>query len=431
MTPVEIIKLEKDIVVIGGGSAGAAAAIAAARRRHSVVLVEETNCLGGTATAGNVAQWYASMDGMGDIFNRIVESMKHFGGTIEHPYNPYNPEYLKIVWQLLAEEAGVDILFHTTLQDVVVENSVVKSVRLVSCSRTIDVSGKFFIDASGEGDLGFLAGAEFMQGDPLKKRILHMSLVFFLSDTGKLQTPYLPSGFEPINSDQELPGLHVHAKWFDGRIYCNMTKVIDHDPTDPFVLSRAEMEARRQMIRIVHYLQRKYHPTYTICSSGARIGIREGRRIVGDYILKKEDILNERVFDSDDGICVATSQIDLHSLTQPGHGGWRKKVLPYAIPFRCIIAKGFRNLLMAGKCISVDQVVHSSCRMIPTCCGMGQAAGTAVALGLESGVGDIRAVSIEKLRNQLRHDGMELDPKKHLPYCGEESDIPDEEKGLK
>jgi len=304
-------------------------------------------------------------------------------------------------------------------------------VRLVSCSKTIDVAGKFFIDASGEGDLGFLAGAEFMQGDPLKKRTLHMSLVFFLSDTGKSQTPYLPPGMKPINTDQELPGLHVHAKWFDGRIYCNMTKIIDCDPTDPFSLSRAEMEARRQMIRIVHYLQRKYHPTYTICSSGARIGIREGRRIIGDYILKKEDILGERPFDSDDGICVATSQIDLHSLTKPGHGGWRKKVLPYAIPFRCIIARGFKNLLMAGKCISVDQVVHSSCRMIPTCCGMGQAAGTAVALGLESNVTDIRSLSVEQLRNQLRLDGMELNPARHRAYCGEESDVPDEEKGLK
>lgn len=427
----ENIKIDtRDVIVIGGGTAGCAAAIAAARRGHRVLLAEEANCLGGISSAGNVAQWYASIEGMGDIFDTMVKMMEDFGGTIRHRYNPYNPEYIKIVWQLLAEQAGVDILFHTTLQDVVCEDGNVKSVRLVSCSKTIDVEGKFFIDASGEGDLGFLAGAEFMQGDPLKGRTLHMSLVFFLSDTGKPVKTFLPPGFEPITCKEQLPGLHVYAKWFDGRIYCNMTKIINHDPTDPFSLSDAEREARRQMIRILHFLQTTYFPTYTICSSGSKIGIREGRRVVGDYILKKEDILGEKIFNCSDGICVATSQIDLHSLTKPGHSGWRKKVLPYAIPFRCITAKGFKNLLMAGKCISVDQVVHSSCRMIPTCCGTGQAAGTAVSLALEKNLNDIRDLSIKDLRNQLEQDKMVLDPAKHRYYCGEESDIPDEEKGL-
>lgn len=427
----EITKFETDVVVIGGGTAGCASAIAAARRHHRVLLVEESNCLGGISSAGNVAQWYASLEGMGDIFDNVVRMMEDFGATIRHPSNPYNPEYLKIVWQLLAEQAGVDILFHTTLQRVECEKGAIKSVRLVSCSKTLDVSGKFFIDASGEGDLGFLAGAEFMQGDPLKGRTLHMSLVFFLSDTGKPVKTYLPPGMEPITCKEQLPGLHVHSKWIDGRIYCNMTKVINHDPTDPFSLSDAEREARRQMVRIVHFLQNKYFPTYTICCSGSKIGIREGRRIVGDYILKKEDILGETSFNCYDGICVATSQIDLHSLSKPGHGGWRKKVLPYAIPFRCIIAKGFKNLLMAGKCISVDQVVHSSCRMTPTCCGMGQAAGTAVALALEEGKHNIRELLIEKIRNQLEKDKMVLDPEKHRSYYGLETDIPDEEKGLK
>lgn len=426
----ETKKIERDIVVIGGGTAGSAAAVAAARRGHSVLLVEEGNCLGGVSSGGNVAQWYAGLDGMGDIFSSIIRIMDNFGARTNVFYNPYSPEYLKIAWQLLAQDAGVEILFHTTLQDVITRGKIIKGVRLVSCSQTIDVSAKFFIDASGEGDLGFLAGAQFMQGDPLKGRTLHMTLVFFLCDTGKPVKVYLPPGLEPINSEQELPGLHCHVKWIDNRIYCNMTKVVDHDPTDPFSLTDAECEARRQMIRIVHFLQRKYYPTYMICSSGSKIGIREGRRIIGDYILKKQDILGEEPFDCPDGICVATSQIDFHSLTKPGHRGWRQRVLPYAIPFRCIIAKDFNNLLMAGKCISVDQVVHSSCRMTPTCCGMGQSAGTAVSMAIEDHVKNIRDISIEKLRQQLRTDGMELDPRKHKGYCGEESDVDEEEKGF-
>ena len=132
-------------------------------------------------------------------------------------------------------------------------------------------------------------------------------------------------------------------------------------------------------------------PTFALASSGAKIGIREGRRIIGDYVLAQDEILNRTeplVFD--DGIAVATSQIDFHSLTKSGDSGWRQRLEPYNIPFRCIVAKGFPNLMMAGKCISVDQVVHSSVRMTPTCCAMGQAVGTAAALAVELNVNNIR-----------------------------------------
>jgi hypothetical protein len=302
----------------------------------------------------------------------------------------------------------------------------------LSCSRPLSVSACYFIDASGEGDLGFLAGAEFMQGDPVKGRTLIMSLAFALFDTGRPVRPFLPPGFEPIKDIGELPGFDVHEPMFDGRIYCNMTKIMDHDPTDPLSLSRAECEARRQLVRILHYLQTHCHPTHALCSSGARIGIREGRRLIGDCVLTQDDIFSATPRLWDDGVAVATAQIDFHSLTRPGDAGWRQAVRPYPIPLRCLIARDFENLLMAGKCVSVDQVVHSSCRMTPTCCAMGQAAGTAAAMALEAGARNIRELSAAALRQQLRQDGMELDPAKHAAFSvGPGSDIADEEKGLK
>jgi hypothetical protein len=206
-----------------------------------------------------------------------------------------------------------------------------------------------------------------------------------------------------------------------------MTKVMGHDPTDPFSLSTAERKARRQLAQIVHFLQRTRFPTYALCSSGARIGIREGRRVVGDYLLTESDITGAKPRDFPDGIAVATCQIDFHSLTQPGHVGWRQRVEPYAIPLRCLTVKGLENLLVAGKCISGDQVAQSSYRMTPTCCAMGQAAGTTIAIAVEHDLHDVRQLDVSQVRDDLAAHGVELDPRKHVAFAPEQS--PDRAKG--
>lgn len=413
--------IESDIVIAGGGTAGCAAAIAAARRGHKVWLIEESNALGGVSTTGGVNEWFAGLDGLGDIWARYLEEMDRFGARFGRFYNP---EYAKIVWQLLAEEAGVEIVFHTSVVDAEVTDGALARVRGVACSQHFDIAARYYIDATGEGDLAWLAGAETMQGHPETGRTLHMSLTCILQDTGAPVTPYLPEGLTPIERESDLPGLHGGLRLPDGRIYCNMTKVMGHDPTDPFSLSAAEREARRQLARIVHYLQRVRFPTYALCTSGGRIGIREGRRVVGDYVLTEADITGPTPRDVPDGIAVATCQIDFHSLTKPGHGGWRQKVEPYAIPYRCLTAKGLRNLLVAGKCISGDQVAQSSYRMTPTCAAMGQAAGTAAALAVEGGLANVRAVDMTALRAVLSADGVELDPHQHAAFAPELSADP-------
>jgi hypothetical protein len=257
-----------------------------------------------------------------------------------------------------------------------------------------------------------------MQGDPQGHRVLHMTLAAWMYDTGKTQLSYLPSGLDVIEKYEDLPGLGSGFVVDKNRIYMNATKVLGHDPTDPVSLSQAECEARRQLICIVHYLQNHGFPTYALASSGSKIGIREGRRIIGDYILSKDEVINQiEPLDFYDGVSVATSQIDFHSLTKSGNSGWRQKLTPYSIPFRCMIAKGFQNLLMAGKCISVDQVIHSSTRMSPTCCMMGQAVGTAAAMAAELGCDDINNLPITELRRNLHNDGMEIDPRKHTAFA--------------
>jgi ribulose 1,5-bisphosphate synthetase/thiazole synthase len=409
--------MDYDIIVAGGGTAGSAAAVAAARRGHRVLLVEEQNCLGGISTSGAVGEWFASLKGMGDIFDAIIREMDRFGVRYQQA-RFFNPEYLKLVWQLLAEQAGVELLFHASVCGIRKEAGALADVSLIGSSQSLSAHAKYFIDATGEGDLCALAGAPFMQGDPGSGRVLHMTLAAWMYDTGKPQTPYLPEGLTPIRSQAELPGLGTGYRVDNHRLYMNATKVMDHDPTDPFSLSKAECEARRQLIRIAHYTQRHGFPTYVLAASGAKIGIREGRRIVGDYVLTLDKVMNGSepvVFD--DGIAVATCQIDFHSLTKPGDSGWRQRLEPYNIPFRCLVAKGFPNLMMAGKCISADQVVHSSCRMTPTCCAMGQAAGTAAAMAVERQLGDVRAVPLSELRATLSADGLELDPRRHEAFA--------------
>lgn len=417
-----------DIIVAGGGTAGAAAAVAAARRGRRVLLVEEQNCLGGTSTSGGVGEWFASLDGMGDIFATTVRELERFGVRFEHQ-RLFNHEYLKMVWQLMVEQAGVDVLFHTTVCGVEKEKTRLVGIDMVSCSQMLHARASVFIDATGEGDLCALAGADYMQGDPDHGRMLHMSLTGWMYDTGKVQTPYLPPGLEPIHNEAELPGLGAGWLVDSNRIYMNATKVLDHDPTDPFSLSEAEREARRQLIRVVHYVQSHRYPTFALASSGSKIGIREGRRIVGDYILTHEEVLNRTTpLYFDDGIAVGTCQIDFHSLTKPGASGWRQRLEPYNIPLRCLIARGFPNLLMAGKCASVDQVVHSSMRMTPTCCAMGQAAGTAAALAVETNAGDIRQISVQRLRKVLAEHDVELDPSRHKAFAPQDTRFDEDER---
>lgn len=410
-----------DVVVAGGGTAGSAAAVAAARRGCRVLLVEEQNCLGGISTHGNIGEWFASLEGVGSIFAEVRKEMTRYGAVYDGG-RLFNPEYLKLVWQHVAETAGVRVLYHASVSGAGVDHGEIRELEISSCSTRMRVEAPVFIDATGDADLAFLAGAGFRQGDPETGRTLHMSLAGWMYDTGRPIEPYLPQGVPPIRDAGELPGLG--AGWYAdrGRVYLDATKVMGHDPTDPVGLSDAEAEARRQLARIVHYVQRTQYPTYALAGSGAKIGIREGRRIVGEHTLTERDVLDaSNRLDFPDGVAVATCQIDFHSLTEAGSAGRRQRVRPYAIPYGCLLPVGTANVLVTGRCISVDQVVHSSSRMTPTCAALGQAAGTAAALAVAAGDGAVRSVSVSQLRRHLEADGICLDPSQHRAFSPHDS----------
>jgi hypothetical protein len=403
---------EYDVVVAGGGTAGCAAAIAASSDGCKVLLVEESNALGGCSTTGLVNEWFANTEGLGSIFSRIFSELEKSGLFCKN--RMFNGELLKAIWLVHCIKADVNILFHASVAGVIKRQKKIKGIKIVSCSQEIFVKAKYFIDATGEGDLAALAGADYMKGDNENNNQLHMSLMFQMVKSATSIHPYLPEELTPYKSIEETPGLRVHHPMEDGRIYCNMTKVMGYDSTDPYMLSAAEIEARIQLIKIVYLLQTTILKNYIPVASGAKIGIREGRRIAGDYILKTEDILGNKKFT--DGTVVATSQIDFHSLTRPGKLGWRKEVKPYSIPFRCLYSKDFDNLFMAGKCISTEQIAHSSCRMTPTCCGMGQTVGIAAAIAVKRQLDNIRELNVCELQTELTRNDFELSPEKHNPF---------------
>ncbi len=400
-----------DLIVAGGGTAGTAAAVSAARNGLKTLLIEESNCLGGTSTAGCVNEWFAQPEGVGSIFHTIhTVLMSHNYAFGRH----FNGEALKWIWQDLCMEAGVDILFHASLLSVSKRNRRLRSIKVLASSRKLEFTADYFVDATGEGDLAFLAGAEFMKGHPDNGRQLHMSLVFLMVKSCQTPVPYLPENETAYETFDDIPGLGVHGQLEDGRIYCNLTKIMGLDSTDPFELSQAEMEARRQMMKAVHFLQRTRYPEYIPVTSGAHIGIREGRRVVCDYTLKAAEVIAGTSFS--DGTVVGTSQIDFHSLTRRGTVGWRQKLKPYAIPYRCFCVKGLSNLLVTGKCIGVDQIVHSSSRMTPTCCGMGECVGLAVSLAIQQRVKNIRKIPMKELHVLMANAGFFLNPEDHQPF---------------
>lgn len=405
-------RIEVDVLVVGGGSAGSTAAVAAARRGMTVLLVEEANCLGGVSTHGGVNEWWSNLEGIGDIYPRVCNEVRAFGGVYGRFYNP---EYLKMAWQAEVDRVGVDVLFHASLLDVETDGRRLVSARVLAASHVVEVTAKWFIDSTGEGDLAAAAGASFMKGHPESGLMLHMTLTAVLLDADRPIEPHLPEGYEPIETAEDLPGLNARLKLPDGRVYVSMTKVMGHDSTDPVSLSRAEAEARRQLIRVLHFLQRFEFPNHVVGSTGGSIGIREGRRILGDYVITEDDVLGDHT-DFDDGVAVATALIDFHSLSRKGNLGWRHQVKPYALPLRAMIARDLDNLLMAGKCISGEQSALASYRMTPTCAAMGQAVGTAVSV-VDPAAGDIRSVDVPRLRATLTADSMELDPRKHKPFA--------------
>jgi len=399
-----------DILVVGSGSAGATAAIAAARvaRRISshpqVLLVERYGFLGGISTGvldtfygfytpGKIAKKVVS-----GIPDDVVAEIRKLDRVIERPNTfgagtgiTYNPEILKVVWERLAEQAGVQLLYHTFVTDTLRKGPRVTGVIVSSKAGLGSIEAKIVVDASGEADVAARAGAAFeMAGEQAPAQTL--TTTFRLANVNVKQARLLPrpefvarltAAAESGRYDLPRREGSVHITPIEGVMATIMTRVKFADPTQPEVLTSAEIEGRRQALEYVRFL-RDQIPGYqsaSLVSFSTQIGVRESRRIYGEYRLTREDVLTARKFPDVIGLCGAP--IEAHHSGAGTDWIYLPEGETVDIPYRALVPQKVENLLVAGRCFSATHDAHAAVRSMAQCMAMGQAAGCAAALCLE------------------------------------------------
>jgi hypothetical protein len=411
------VSSQNDVIVIGGGTAGVAAAVAAGRNGVKTLLIERYGFLGGSMTAGFVNLFMEFHAGgeqiIQGIFQEIIDRLKDMHGYDERT-QAFDVEVMKLVTDQMVKEAGVELLLHTCVIDVRVEGNTLRGVEVHNKSGRQVVVGKVTVDATGDGDVAALAGVPYEKGRKEDGLMQPLTLIFMM---GGIDMERLPSR-------EEMDGLFREAKaWGEitiprenilcfpttrkGEMHFNTTRVIRADGTSAEDLTRAEVEGRRQMAELAKFLKEKvpgFEGAYL--SSSGEIGIRESRRIMGEYVITGEDITKARKFE--DVIARGSYPIDIHSPT--GEGTVNPPMAPgasYDIPYRSLVPKGIDNLLVAGRCISSTHEGQSAIRVIPIAVAIGQGAGVAAALSASRNVPP-RRLDISLLQRTLRAQGANL-----------------------
>jgi hypothetical protein len=415
----------RHVIVAGGGPAGVAAAASAARVGARVTLVERYGFLGGMATTGLVHPWMPYFAGekqlVAGIFQEVIDRLSAHdafgaGWQLGHSSHCFDPEVLKRVLQEMLLQAGVQFRLHSFVAGARKRGSKVTGVVLESKSGREVLRGDVVVDCTGDGDVAAGAGAAFEKGRPEDGLMQPMTLHFRMARVDRSRMP----------SREEINLLYDAAKaagrvqcprenvlWFnttrEDEIHFNTTRVVEVDGTDVLDLTKAEIESRRQTWQIAEFLNREvpgFEQAY-VCVTGPQVGVRETRRVMGEYVLSEEDVLGGKKFD--DGVALSSYPVDIHN--PRGEGTVLKHLPPgewYSIPYRCLVPREVDGLLVAGRPISTTHEAHSSVRVQPTCYAMGQAAGIAAAMAAAGGM-EPRAVDAQAVRVEIRSQGGILD----------------------
>jgi hypothetical protein len=423
---------DAEVVVCGGGPAGIAAAVAAARIGRSVVLIEQLGCLGGLGTAGMVPVFCPATDGervlAAGICQEVMDELaRRMGVEVNYNWFPFDYEVLKVLYDELVLDAGVQLLLVTTLADVVVEDGRVQAVVAAKRAGLQAITGSVFVDATGDGNVSAWAGAEWELGGA----------------SGELMGPTLCSTFSNVDWEEyhaaaregrdarslwlrlmeageaPLPEYHFVGAFRAGptRTGNNLGHTYGVSGVDEASLTQGHVEGRR-LARIYLGFYREHVPGFQnaeLSATAALLGVRETRRIVGEYVLNFEDYRSRASFE--DEIGRFAYPVDIHSATtDPAAQKHVEEELrattlgrgeSYGIPYRSLVVQGLANLLVAGRCMSADRAVQSSIRVMPGCFITGQAAGVGGALAVE-GRCAARDVDARKLREILRYQGQHI-----------------------
>jgi hypothetical protein len=418
-----------DVVVAGAGIGGVCAAVAAARGGCRVALLEAAPEIGGTGVhspVGLVCSWF---DATGRPINKglYAEILPYLYAQDSRPredIHTYREEELKAAYlRLLEAEPTLSVFTSSAVVHAEIGNASLRSVR-TSAGR--EFAAPVFVDSTADGNLASAAGALFQKGRDLDGRLQPGTLTFRVEGVDFRAfglDPSLPHWARWDNfhvfSDALLP-LYRRAKDAgrtsnpkssilcfpdrEGRsLLFNQTHITGLDPTEPGSLRAAMDEGRKQISEFWEAVRE--HPAFASVSKVTifeKMGVREGRRILGDYVLTKADCLGEARFE--DMIAACGYAVDIHDPS--GSGESRLEWIPgsgyYHIPYRCLYSRSFHNLLLGSRCISGSHEAHSSYRVMPPISAIGQAAGTAAALMIRLGKTDVREIEAAWIRHELR-----------------------------
>ncbi|MBQ2676638.1 MAG: FAD-dependent oxidoreductase [Clostridia bacterium] len=415
---IPIVK-EYDVIVCGGGPAGFAAAVWAARQGADTLLIEQCNAVGGVATTGLMSHWTGETEG-GFYYELLDASCDSDNKAL------IDPEKLKTVMLKMLEDAGVQLKLYTFCSDVIMDGDTIKGVVTQSKSGTEAFLAKQIIDCTGDGDIACKAGVPFYKGREGDGVMQPVTLMFKVANVDTSVAPTIHM-FEqtcqvPKGDIQQLAREHIsfpaghvliYPSTKPGIMTLNMTNVIDIDGTNSDDLTKAEIVCRNQMQEIIAFL-REFVPGFEnsyIVSSASYMGVRETRHFEGLYTLTRDDIYTARVFD-DWAVTKAQFNFDIHNtegcgLDANGLQKHFKQKGKYTIPFGCFVPKQIKNLMFAGRNISGTHVAHSSYRVMPICCNMGQSVGIAAALCVKKGITP-KELDVKELQNELNKVGVSL-----------------------
>jgi len=426
---------EYEVIVAGGGPAGCAAAIASARKGAKTLLIEATGCLGGMSTMGLVPAWCPFSDKEQIVYRGIAEEIfRASNAGVDHvkeedvDWVAIEPEHLKLVYDKFVTESGADVLFNTQLSAVEAEDGEVKTIIVSNKAGLTAYSAKVYIDCTGDADLAAWAGAEIIPVDDEHgyQPATHCFEVSNIDLYGYKSGPWLhPHNKQsPIHEivasgKYDIPDTHLcNNEVAPGIIGFNAGHLWDVDNTDPHSVSKALIKGRK-LAHEIHRALVDYQPktfgSSKVSLTAPLMGIRESRRILGDYVLVTEDYIERKTFE--DEICRNCYYIDVHGskkeskLIKEGKFDVEARSRRYGpgethgVPYRCLTPKGLKNVLVAGRSISTDRALQGSTRVMPVCLCMGEAAGKAAVIAKDASVIDVHNIDVQLLRQQIIEDG--------------------------
>lgn len=437
-----------DLVVVGAGPAGAAAAVAAGKRGLSVLLLEAGTQVGGMGTAGMVSSFAPMSDGLrpiaGGLALYLVEELyrrKATGPQVNPSYwlsalqrwVPYKPEELALIWDELLEDAQVAVRYCSRVVDVQMRDAgLLDSLVVSDVTGLYAVRAKLFVDATGDAQLTAFAGFPTLRAGKNTKNIMPPTLCALFSDIKWDSMSFSPSGNQPLrqqellekalsehhfsHDDKHLPGLYRIGK---STGMMNAGHLFKTDALDRESLSKAYTKGRKLIREYLSFYQ-TYIPgceDMDLLSSAPLLGVRESRRIVGEYVLNYEDYKARRRFDDSIGLCAGSVDIHIYDDTEEEYKRYYEEFNnrdrmqegeSLSIPYRALIPVGSRNLIVAGRCISTDVKAQGAVRIQPAATVMGEACGEAAALALLSGV-SFPSVDVLRLQEVLLERGAILE----------------------